>query len=245
LVKYKINQMKKIFNYIAICLTILTVSSCSKFDNYDAPDQTVRGIVTDAGTGKAVQTEVTTSDGSLTAGTRIRLVEISYSPTATAQFLGSRQDGTFTNTKLFAATYNINPEGAFVPVLPRTVEVKGGDTEVNFQVEPFLRIEWVGEPTYNAATGKIDAQYIITRGTTNATYQDAIGDCVLYLNNTPFVGNTNFTIFTRPATPALNVTNAVSSPVTPKGRELFLRIGSRIGSRLYNYSTIKSVMVPN
>jgi hypothetical protein len=237
--------MKKITNYIAICLTILTVSSCSKFDNYDAPDQTVRGIVTDIVTGKPIQTEVTTTDGALTAGTRIRLVEISYSATATAQFLGSRQDGTFTNTKLFAATYNMTPEGAFVPVPARTVEVKGGNTEVNFQVEPFLRIEWVGEPSYNTATGKIDAQYTITRGTANAGFQDAIGDCVLYLNNTPFVGNTNFTIFTRPATPALTVTNSVSSPVTPKGREMFLRIGARIGSRLYNYSTIKSVIVPN
>ncbi len=228
-----------------MCLVVFTASSCSKFDNYDAPDQTVKGVVSDAGTGKPVQTEVTTTDGSLTAGTRIRLVETSYSPTATAQFLGSRQDGSFTNTKLFAATYAMTPEGAFVPQTAKSVEVRGGVTEVNFSVEPFLRIEWVGEPTYNAATGKIDAQYTITRGTTNASYQDAIGDCVLYLNNSPYVGNSNFTIFTRPATPALAVTNTVSSPVAPKGRELFLRIGARIGGRLYNYSTIKSVVVPN
>ena len=244
--------MKKITNYIAICLTILTVSSCSKFDNYDAPDQTVRGIVTDAGTGKPIQTEVTTSDGALTAGTRIRLVEISYSPTATAQFLGSRQDGTFTNTKLFAATYNMTPEGAFVPVPARTVEVKGGDTEVNFQVEPFLRIEWVGEPTYDAASGTVKAQYTLVRGTTNPSYQDAYGDCVLYINNTPFLGNTNFTLFTRPSpaptitvAAAPTVTNSVASPVLPKGREYFFRVGARIGGRLYNYSTIKSVTVPN
>lgn len=237
--------MKKITYYIAICLTILTVSSCSKFDNYDGPDQTVRGIVTDLGTGEPIQTEVTTTDQAMIAGTRIKLVEVSFSSTATPQYLGSRQDGTFINTKLFAATYTMIPEGAFVPPAIKTVEVKGGETEVNFQVEPFLRIVWVGEPTYNAATGKIDAQYTITRGTNNASYQEAIGDCVLYLNNTQFVGNTNFTLFARPATPAFTVTNSVSSPVTPKGRELFLRIGARIGSRLYNYSTIKSVIVPN
>ncbi|MEJ5993745.1 DUF3823 domain-containing protein [Pedobacter sp. Du54] len=237
--------MKKITYYIAICLALFTASSCSKFDNYDAPDQTVKGIVTDAGTGKPVHTEVTTTDGALTAGTRIRLVETSYSATATAQFLGSRQDATFTNTKLFAATYNMTPEGAFVPVTPKVVEVRGGVTEVNFAVEPFLRIEWVGEPTYNTTTGKIDAQYTIVRGTANPSYQDAIGDCVLYLNNSQYVGNSNFTIFTRPAIPALTVTNSVSSPVTPKGRELFLRVGARIGSRLYNYSSVKSVVVPN
>ncbi len=236
--------MKRITYYIAICLALLTASSCSKFDNYDAPDQTVRGVVTDAGTGKPVQTEVTTTDGAMTAGTRIRLVETSYSPTATPQFLGSRQDGSFINTKLFAATYAMTPEGAFVPVTPKAVEVKGGDTEVNFSVEPFLRIEWVGEPSYDATTGKVTAQYAITRGTANTAYQDAIGDCVLYINNTQYLGNTNFTLFTRPATPALTVTNTVVSPVLPKGREIFLRVGARIGSRLYNYSTIKSVNIP-
>src|SRR5687767_14842224 len=103
--------MKKITHYTAICLAMLLASSCSKFDNYDAPDQTVRGVVTDLGTGKPVPTEVTTTDGAMVAGTRIRLVEISYSPTATAQFLGSKQDGSFINTKLFAATYTMVPEG--------------------------------------------------------------------------------------------------------------------------------------
>lgn len=242
--------MKRITYYIAICLAMFTASSCSKFDNYAAPDQTVRGVVIDAGTGKAVPSEVTTTDNSLTAGTRIRLVEVSWSPTATPQYLGSKQDGSFVNTKLFAATYTMTPEGAFVPVAPRTVEVKGGDTEVNFQVEPFLRIEWVGEPTYNTATGKIDAQYTVIRGTANAGYQDAIGDCVLYLNNSQYLGNSNFTLFTRPAIPTLStpttpVTNSVSSPVVPKGRELYLRVGARIGGRLYNYSSVKMVTVPN
>jgi len=237
--------MKRITYYIAIGLAILTASACSKLDNYAAPDQTVKGIVTDAGTGKPIQTEVTTTDGGMTAGTRIKLVEVSYSPTATPQYLGSKQDGSFINTKLFAATYNMTPEGAFVPPsTPKTVEVKGGETEVNFSVEPFLRIEWVGEPTYDAATGKINAQYTIVRGTANASYQDAINDCVLYLNNTQYVGNTNFTLFSRPAIPALNVTNTIASPVLPKGREIFLRVGARIGSRLYNYSTIKSVTIP-
>lgn len=237
--------MKRIIYYTAICFILFMAGSCSKFDNYDAPDQTVKGVVQDAATGQGVQTEVTTTDGAMTAGTRIRLVETSYSPTATAQFLGSKQDGSFINTKLFAASYDMTPTGAFVPVAAKKVEVRGGVTEVNFQVEPFLRIEWTGEPVYNAATGKIDAQYTITRGTTDPAYQDAIGDCVLYLNNSPYLGNSNFTIFTRPATPALTVTNSVSSPVVPKGREMFLRIGARIGGRLYNYSTVKSVIVPN
>lgn len=236
--------MKKITYYIAICFA-LTASSCSKFDNYKAPDQTVKGIVTDAGTGKGVQSEVTTTDNSMTAGTRIRLVETSWSPTATAQFLASHQDGTFINTKLFEATYTMTPEGAFVPVAPKTVEVKGGVTEVNFQVEPYLRIEWIGEPTYNAATGKIDAQYIITRGTSNAAYQGALGDCVLYLNNTQYLGNSNFTLFTRPALPAVGVTNSVTSPAVPKGRDMYLRVGARLGGNLYNYSTIKVVTIPN
>jgi hypothetical protein len=224
---------------------MLTASSCSKFDNYDAPDQTLKGAVTDVGTGKPVQTEQTSTDGASNPGIKIRLIETSWSATATAQLLGVRQDGTFTNTKLFAATYTMNPEGAFVPTTPRAVELKDGTTEVNFSVEPFFRIEWVGEPTYNAGTGTISASYIITRGTANAAYQGAVGDCVLYLNNTQYLGNSNFTLFTRPAIPAIGVTNSVTSPVVPKGREMYLRVGARMGSNLYNYSTIKVVTVPN
>jgi hypothetical protein len=238
--------MKRITYYTALCLAILTASSCSKFDNYDAPDQTVKGAVVDVATGKGVQSEVTTTDNALTAGTRIQLNEISYSATAPSQFLGTHEDGTYINTKLFAATYTVIPVGAFVPPAAKTVEVKGGTTEINFSVEPFLNIEWVGEPILNA-NGTITAKYTLVRGTANATYQDAIGDCVLYLNNTQYLGNTNFTLFTRPAAVdrPLNTTNTVTSPVVPKGRDMYLRVGARIGSRLYNYSTVKVVTVPN
>jgi hypothetical protein len=66
--------MKRITYYIAICLAILTASSCSKFDNYDAPDQTVKGAVTDVGTGKPVQSEQTTTDNASTPGNKIQLI---------------------------------------------------------------------------------------------------------------------------------------------------------------------------
>jgi hypothetical protein len=61
--------------------------------------------------------------------------------------------------------------------------------------------------------------------------KDAVGDCVLYLNNTQYLGNTNFTLFTRPAIVIGLNTNSVTSPVVPKGRDMYLRVGARMGSR--------------
>ncbi|TKC12816.1 DUF3823 domain-containing protein [Pedobacter polaris] len=249
---------KRIIYYIAICLATLSASSCSKFDNYDAPDQTLKGTVTDVNTGKAVQTEVT---GDNTAGTRIKIIELSWSPTATPQFLASFQDGTYINTKIFAGTYRMTVEGAFVPLVQttpvvdngKTVEVRGGTTTVDFAVEPFLRVEWVGEPVLNA-NGTVTATYKITRGTANPLFQQNITDAYLFANGTKYVGNNNFMLaWSTKTTYAGNAANAllgtnqtITTPVLPKTREVYLRIGARIafGANIYNYNEVKMITVP-
>src|SRR5688500_18413946 len=137
--------MKNIVNTLIISAALLTVSSCSKVDNYDGPTETLQGRIIDAPNGQTVQSEVSGDNGN---GTRIKLLETSWSDNPTPLYLATKQDGTYTNTKIFEATYKMIAEGAFIPMdLPandrsQTVHVQGGTTTVDFTVSPFLRVEW-------------------------------------------------------------------------------------------------------
>src|SRR5690242_5360746 len=102
--------MKRLFYYTTICLMIIAGSSCSKIDNYPAPSDAIRGSVFDAVTDSTVQTEI--GGG----GTRVKLLETSYSSDPTPQYFQCMQNGTFNNTKVFSATYKVSVEGPFVPL---------------------------------------------------------------------------------------------------------------------------------
>jgi hypothetical protein len=251
--------MKKISYIIAICMVAIAGSSCGKLDNKDAPSETLTGSVIDAGTGKTVQTE----QGS---GTRIKLLEISYSDNPTPFYIVSMQDGTFNYTKLFPGTNKISAEGPFVPLVQtdntgativdksQTVQIKG-TTTVNFSVEPFLRIEWVGEPVLNA-DGTITANIKFTRGTADPAFQQDISDVELFVNSNKFVGNNNFDNRYSPKTEysgsagnadvgkTLKFTT-IGGPL-PTGRQYFIRVGARVnyGLKYYNYTDVKTVSVP-
>ncbi|MBD1385812.1 DUF3823 domain-containing protein [Mucilaginibacter rigui] len=250
--------MRKIIYTLAICAVTLVGSSCSKLDDYAAPSETLNGSVVDAGTGKTVQTE----QGS---GTRIKLLEISWSNNPTPFYIASMQDGTFNYTKLFAGKNVISAEGPFVPMVQtdntgktivdksQTVDIKG-TTTVNFSVEPFLRIEWVGEPVLNA-DGTITVQVKINRGTNDPNFQQDVSDINLYVNSNKFVGNNNFDDRYSPLTSyggtdgnaKLGQTLTLTTKgVLPGQRQYFIRVGARTnyGLKYYNYTDVKTVTAP-
>src|ERR1035437_465609 len=145
--------MKRILYLIAFSIIVFCCNSCGKVDNYAAPSVTLKGSVIDSVTGKTVQTEIGGN------GTRVKLMEISWSATPTPYYFYSMQDGTFNYTKLFAGKDIVTVEGPFVPLVQtdntgnitvnkgKTVDIKGGAT-LNFNVEPFLRVEWVSDPIF-------------------------------------------------------------------------------------------------
>ncbi|RYU91382.1 DUF3823 domain-containing protein [Mucilaginibacter terrigena] len=252
--------MKKILYTIAVCAIALAGSSCSKLDDYDAPSETLTGSVIDAGTGKTLQTEI--GGG----GTRIKLLEISWSDNPTPFYISSMQDGTFNYTKLFPGKNKISAEGAFVPLVQtdasgattvdksQTFDIKG-TTTVNFSVDPFLRIEWQGEPVLNA-DGTISATFKFTRGTDDPNFQQDITDVRLFVNSNKFIGNNNFddrysTQINYSGSDG-NVQVGQLITITTKGgplpasREYFLRVGARTnyGLKYYNYTDVKTVTVP-
>ena len=247
--------MKRILYSVVLGATIITAGSCKKTDNYDGPTAALQGRIIDAGNSQNVQSEVSGDNGS---GTRIRLLEISWSNNPTPLYLATRQDGTYTNTKVFSATYKMIAEGAFVPMdlagndKSQTIDVKGGTTTVDFTVEPFLRVEWVGEPVVNA-NGTVSVQVKVTRGTSNPAYQQNISNLAIFLSPSEYVGNNNYdprystiTAYSGTAGNAIvgQTTTLTTSGVLPK-KDWYLRVGSRIafGTNRYNYSTIKMVGV--
>ena len=247
--------MKNIVYTLAIGAALVTASSCSKVDNYDGPTETLQGRIIDAGTNQNVQSEVSGDNGS---GTRIRLLETSWSDNPTPLYLATKQDGTYNNNQVFKATYKMIAEGAFVPMdlsgndKSQTVVVQGGTTNVDFTVEPFLRVEYVGEPVVNP-NGTVSVDVKVTRGTNNAAYQLNITNLALFLCPYEYVGNNNFdnrysTILTYSGTTGnaiVGQTIKLTSTSVLLKKDWYLRVGSRIafGTNRYNYSTIKKVTI--
>lgn len=243
--------MKKIFYFTAVWLVMMAASSCSKVDNYAAPADTLTGATVDEVTGATVQTEIG-------GGTRVKLLETSYSANPTPQYFQSKQDGTFENTKLFGATYKISVEGPFVPIVQtdasgntiadssQTIVLKSS-ADVKFKVQPLLRVEWVGKPVNNA-DGTVTVQVKVTRGTTNALYQQDVTDVNLYVSDTQYDGNNNYdprysalvsySGSTGTALLGQTITITTIGGALP-AQDVYFRVGARTsyGLKYFNYTT--------
>jgi Protein of unknown function (DUF3823) N-terminal domain/Domain of unknown function (DUF3823_C) len=257
--------MKKIFYYTALCLVIVAGSSCSKVDNYKAPSSTISGSVIDEATGQTLQTEVGGR------GTRIELLETSYSANPQPIYLESMQDGTFNNNKMFDATYKAIPQGAFVPLVvtddagntvtdsSKSFVLKGSAT-LNFKVQPLLRIQLVGSPVFNADS-TVTVQFKIARGTKDPGYQQPIADVNLYVCNTHYADENNYDVRYSPTVhfdpgdlhAAVKQDSLLSNTLTLTTinkalplQDVYFRVAARIsvGLNEYNYSIPVSIKYP-
>lgn len=267
--------MKKISTIVLLAATALSMASCSLFelDNYNAPEETLFGKVTDAN-GKPVLTD----QGS--EGIRVRLTETSWGGNVTPQDFYCRPDGSFTNTKLFEADYNIRVDGPFIPLVRSTSDgtlladesvnthIKG-KTEVNFVVQPFLNVELVGIP--QAAGGKITAQVKVTRNVSKDDFKTKIEPMGDYSDD--FINVTDIQLFVSYSSSVgyrarddrwsssieyagssfedlLGTQVAISSNgAIPSGRKVYVRAAARINYatenvRRWNYSEPIEVYIP-
>ena len=273
-------KIKSLISLLSICLvSAFAFTSCEFFqiDNYKDPSETLKGEVVNVATGERVQTDQTND------GIRIRLRELSWTGTAQPENFDFRcmMDGTFQNTKLFAGHYNVRIDGPFIPLVrvnqkgdtisdgSKYVDIKG-ITELKFEVQPFLKVEWAGNPS--VSNGKITASFKVTRavspeefkakvepmGGYNANFLD-VTDVRLFVAFVPNVGlsiNDN-----RYSVVSTNYTgNAFESllgqPITlttlaniPSGRTVFIRAAARIrytteSVSRYNYTEPVRVNIP-
>ena len=170
--------MKKIYYGVLFCLAAISLNSC-QLDNYDGPQETLIGTVVDVVTGNPVLTDQATE------GIRIRMNELSWTGTAVASDFDfyCMKEGNFQNTKVFKGHYNVRIDGAFIPLVRRNqagdtiadeskyIDIKGV-TKVEYKVQPFLNVEWVGTPV--VSNGVITATVKITRGVTPADFKAKI-----------------------------------------------------------------------
>lgn len=253
--------MKRILNMAILMTCVFTMSSCLfEYDNYAAPDCTLQGSVTDMD-GNPLQVEAG-------GGIRIKLLDYGKSDVPKEQYLKVKMDGTYINTKVFESTYDIVAEGPFVPLVQvddqgnivvdkteKGVHVKG-TTTVNFKVEPFFKVDWVGEPVFN--NGIMTVSFKIDRGTNDPAWQlDAYG-VGLFVSTTQYVGSNNYdSRISKPlddSAAATEMIGKVSSlttmdtyPMLP-GHTYYIRVGARMDYNsfgyLYNYTTVKKIVVP-
>lgn len=253
-------KANKIVTYVLSGLLCVGLFSCQELDNYDPPAETLKGRVIDKATQAPIQTEMGDR------GIRLRLLELSWSDNPTPHYFTCMQDGTFNNTKIFKGTYNVVPQGPFVPLIQtnasgevvvdesQTMDIEGV-TDLTFEVEPFLNVEWVGEPVLND-NGSITVQVRVTRGTTNPDFQQDVTDIALFINSSSYyVGDNNYdnryTVRITGAEANAAVGEVITLTTTDSfsmNRDYYVRVGARTsynveGAQRFNYNEPKEVNV--
>jgi len=130
--------MKKIL-FLLFGVALMSLMSCTKIDNWDAPDCTFTGTIYDSYTNQPLL--ASQNDW------QIRIWERSWTghPEGATNYqdLRIKQDGTYQNTKLFEGRYDMLPyDGPFWPMdTVKNVQLSKGKTTVqDFTVTPYLQI---------------------------------------------------------------------------------------------------------
>lgn len=128
--------MKKIFYSILTVAAALSAASCMEPDNWDEPEASIRGRIINSVTGDNILTDQ--------GDVHIRIWERSFSLNPGEQNLNVAADGTYTNTRLFAGTYNMYPnDGSWWPAdtaMYVPIGNKNNATQ-DFTVTPYLMLK--------------------------------------------------------------------------------------------------------
>ena len=244
MININLKNMKKIFLNLFFLSTAIFLHSC-EIDNYDGPNASLQGVIYDA-ENKPMQLEQGSGTG------RIQMDEISWSETPIPFYYGLKMDGTYVNTKVFAATYIATlRDGAFYPIVGDTIKVVGNTTH-DFHVVPYLNVEWVTEPQL-LSDNKVTATFKFKRnpGPLGEAMPNLL-DYQLFISNTPYVGNNNFDPTRVAAAVAVTNdkenTNITITSLQPMKYETtyYIRVGVRVSDtyKKYNYTPVKTVTVP-
>ena len=245
----KLKHIKVMFMSL---MAAITLASCEK-DNYDEPEAGIAGHIY-AQDGNLLQTSI--AQGSMS----IKIVETSFSKgdetvVVTPQYLNMKQDGTFRNDKLFAGTYTVVPwQGPFYEndegeKMTRTVVLRNGVVkEVNFQVTPYLKLEWVKKPYIDPADGKMKASFRFYRNSKKGYVMPELGDCCMWISRTQFCGTEgdgNYTPALTKLTPDMEGEEiTLESKIAVKyDMKYWVRIGARCKDtyQKYNFTDIAEI----
>jgi hypothetical protein len=217
---------------------IVVFISCDEIDNYEMPNGSIYGTLTDLMTDEGLQSEQPN-------GFSIKLYEKGGKKNLPITFYG-KPDGTYENAMIFQNEYKVIPtEGAFFPIDTATVQV-GSRTECNFDVIPFLTVTNV---SVTPSAGKITSTYNIARSQVG----DKIVERKTLVSRVPGVNNvtydfrfqqTNLSGTEDDVILATQYTDEVTGLTS--GNTYYVRIAVRTNNALkkYNYSKVFPVVIP-
>lgn len=186
-----------VVSFIAASM-LISLSSC-EIDTLDEPDGIITGVIRDT---KAADGVFWTEQPN---GVQISCTDLSWteSETSGGQTFWAKADGTFRNTKVFAAQYSIRPtNGAFHSAVTQEVEVKSNqETTLVFDVIPYCSFQEVSIAKDPNTSGAVLVKFKVTTNPVAdnpATEADeAISATprhwrILATSRTPYVGNNIF-----------------------------------------------------
>ena len=204
-------------------------------DNFTAPNMTLQGKVVDIVTGENIQTRQPN-------GIRLRLVEVGY---PTPLDFWAKQDGSFTNTKLFASSYKLLAmEGPFVPIDTVAVDLSTNQT-ITIQVTPYARLSNV---SITASGTTLTATYNVAKGSTTALTSSVLLAYTSVQVHEATTGVKKSTVTTLSTyTDAQLATTTFTSTITGlTSGTWYARVAVLTANSLsrYNYSPVVKIVVP-
>ncbi|WP_345952903.1 DUF3823 domain-containing protein [Mucilaginibacter sp. PAMB04168] len=132
----------KNLKYLFILSCMMFVFASCKKDNYDAPDASIHGALTDGDTGGPLELSQAGSNSNV----RMIVNNPAKYPTPGNFDLAVKGDGTFSNSTVFPESYKVVPLAQSGPWQylggdsTRVTLASGQDVRVDFKVYPFFRI---------------------------------------------------------------------------------------------------------
>ncbi|SHF80435.1 Protein of unknown function [Mariniphaga anaerophila] len=220
-----------------LILGLLILLTACQVDNYDEPNHTLTGTLKVKGSDENFVSEQPNAY-------RIKLLETSWSDNPEPQYFWGKADGTFRNTRLFAATYKVQPvEGAFFPVDAVETEIKG-TKNIDFTVIPYLEFENVD---ITKSGNSLNVSYRLKRQQAG----DKIIDTRVFISKNPSVGNNVFSSEISPMVDLQNISDEEILQTTfnesisnfESNSIYYVRIGARTDNAQKRYNFTKIVKI--
>jgi len=232
---------------------LLSLASCQKIDNWDAPGSRLYGNVIDSYTGTNLAMD--NNDW------QIRIIDRTWEqmhPGTVAQYqsLAVMKDGVYNNAKLFSGTYDMLPyDGPFWPVDTVKGVVLDKETQQDFTVTPYLQLlNFTATLNGTSLTLTCTVKAPIITGLPN------LYEVKPFLSLTTFCGNSNYINIAEYNNLRKNINKSWAAEVgtadskvytigplpVKSGYTYYVRVGANVNalSRRYNYSPIVKVVVP-
>lgn len=229
------NIKNSIFTLL-VFIFALTFFGC-KLDNYEAPNAVLKGVIIDSETNEPMPTQYQN-------GAKIRLYEY-YNGKWSEQpnDFWVKQDGSFENRAIFAGTYKVVAEGAFAPVDPIEMEIKG-IKELEIKVTPLLRLTIDASVHNNAVT--ISSKISTTESTSKIRMVTFLCGKTPYVDKNTFEKKIDKDLNETADNQIISQTYDETISGLSSGTTYYLRVGALAANVAndYNYSNVIKIDIP-